>query len=179
MTRIKQNAAALLTRISGSKGEIMKILLWGALGLAGTPPIIAAQQSPAAQQPPAGQRPPAGQQGPSLGHAHELVINLASKSAAKLTVTSPAFKDGADIPYENTQYRGNIFPGITWSKGPGGTRSYALVVQGASLTSPGVASSIHNRNAIQQRPVRVWTPRSALPENSQARGSRRSVTAEK
>jgi para-nitrobenzyl esterase len=85
----------------------------------------------------------AGQQAPSLGHAHELVINLAPKSAAKLTVTSPAFKDGADIPYENTQYRGDIFPGLTWSKGPVGTKSYAVVVQGASLTNPGAASSIH------------------------------------
>jgi para-nitrobenzyl esterase len=86
----------------------------------------------------------AAQQAPSLGHAHELVVNaLPPKSPAKLTVTSPAFKDGAEVPYENTQYRGNIFPGLSWTKGPAGTRSYAVVVQGASLTNPGVASSIH------------------------------------
>lgn len=51
----------------------------------------------------------------------------------KLTVTSPAFKDGGDIPFENTQYRGNVFPGLSWSKGPYGTRSYAIIMQDSSL----------------------------------------------
>ena len=52
---------------------------------------------------------------------------------AKLTVTSPAFKDGGDIPYENTQYRGNVFPGVSWTAGPAGTKSYLLVMQDNSL----------------------------------------------
>jgi len=52
---------------------------------------------------------------------------------AKLTVTSPAFKDGGDIPFENTQYRGNAFPGLTWTKGPKGTASYAIIMQDSSL----------------------------------------------
>lgn len=47
----------------------------------------------------------------------------------KLTVSSPAFRAGADIPPENTQYRGNQFPGLRWSKGPAGTQSYAIVMQ--------------------------------------------------
>ena len=51
----------------------------------------------------------------------------------RLTVTSPAFKDGGDIPYENTQYRGNVFPGVSWTAGPAGTRSYLLVIQDSSL----------------------------------------------
>lgn len=51
----------------------------------------------------------------------------------KLTVTSPAFKDGGDIPFENTQYRGNVFPGLNWTKGPVATRSYAIVMQDSSL----------------------------------------------
>jgi para-nitrobenzyl esterase len=86
----------------------------------------------------------AGQQPPSLGHTHELITKaLPAKDSAPLTVASPAFKDGGDVPYENTQYRGNVFPGLTWTKGPAGTRSYVVVVQGASLTNPGAASSIH------------------------------------
>jgi para-nitrobenzyl esterase len=54
---------------------------------------------------------------------------------AKLAVTTPAFKDGGDIPFENTQYRTNTFPGLTWSKGPGRTRtkSYAIIMQDNSL----------------------------------------------
>ena len=37
------------------------------------------------------------------------LVEFPSKGSAKLTVTTPAWKDGGDIPYENTQYRGNIF----------------------------------------------------------------------
>jgi len=55
---------------------------------------------------------------------------LVPASGATLAVTSPAFKDNADIPYENTQYRGNIFPGLSWTPGPAGTKSYAVFVQG-------------------------------------------------
>jgi para-nitrobenzyl esterase len=103
--------------------------LSGALGMAAAPVVVAGQQPPSP---------------PSLGHTHELIIKaLPPKSPIALTVTSPAFKEGGEFPYENTQYRGNIFPGLSWTKGPAGTRSYAVVLQGASLTNPGAASSIH------------------------------------
>jgi para-nitrobenzyl esterase len=52
---------------------------------------------------------------------------------AKLTVSTPAFKAGEQIPFENTQYQTNTFPGITWSKGPAGTKSYALIMQDNTL----------------------------------------------
>jgi para-nitrobenzyl esterase len=55
----------------------------------------------------------------------------------KLTVTTPAFKDGGDIPFENTQYRTNTFPGLKWTKGPAGTKSYAIIMQDNSLLSRG------------------------------------------
>lgn len=85
-----------------------------------------------------------GQQPPALGHAPKIVVStLQPSTGSRLTVTSPAFKEGADIPYENTQYRGNIFPGLTWSKGPAGTKSYVVVVQGVSLSRPDTATSIH------------------------------------
>lgn len=83
----------------------------------------------------------------AMGHTKDLVTqSLPAKSDAKLTVTSPAFKDGADIPYENTQYRGDIFPGLAWTKGPQGTKSYVVIVQGTSLNRPaggGGGTSIH------------------------------------
>src|ERR1700709_904859 len=47
----------------------------------------------------------------------------------KLTVTTPSWKDGGDIPYENTQYRTNTFPGLSWTKGPKDTKSYVLIMQ--------------------------------------------------
>jgi para-nitrobenzyl esterase len=71
------------------------------------------------------QPPPATEAGASL----LALVNLTSKDGAKLTVTSPAFANGADIPFENTQYRGNIFPGLSWTKGPRGTKSYTLIMQ--------------------------------------------------
>ena len=52
---------------------------------------------------------------------------------ARLTVTTPAFKDGGDIPFENTQYRTNTFPGLSWTKGPKATKSYVLIMQDNSL----------------------------------------------
>ena len=67
--------------------------------------------------------PPATEAGATL----RALANL--PAAGKLTVTSPAFKDGADIPFENTQYRGNVFPGLNWTKGPAGTKSYAVIMQ--------------------------------------------------
>jgi para-nitrobenzyl esterase len=68
---------------------------------------------------------------PTPGHAEKYVITaIPAKMSAKLTVTSPAYKNGADIPFENTQYRGNIFPGVNWSKGPEGTKSYVVIMQG-------------------------------------------------
>ena len=54
---------------------------------------------------------------------------LPATGGATLTVTTPAFKAGGDIPFENTQYRGNVFPGLTWSAGPSATKSYAIIMQ--------------------------------------------------
>lgn len=52
---------------------------------------------------------------------------------ARLTVTTPAFKSGEQIPFENTQYRTNTFPGLAWTKGPAATKTYVLIMQDNSL----------------------------------------------
>jgi para-nitrobenzyl esterase len=65
-------------------------------------------------------------QAPSRPNA---LVEFPAKGGAKLTVTTPAWQDGGDIPYENTQYRTNTFPGLVWTAGPGGTRSYAVIMQ--------------------------------------------------
>jgi para-nitrobenzyl esterase len=67
----------------------------------------------------------------SIGHAQQLVLTqIPPKNGATLHVTSPAFTDGGEIPFENTQYRGNIFPGVLWSQGPSGTKTYIVIMQG-------------------------------------------------
>src|SRR5471032_1776521 len=57
------------------------------------------------------------------------LLEFPAKGNAKLNVTTPAFQNGGDIPYENTQYRGNVFPGLAWSAGPSGTKSYVVIMQ--------------------------------------------------
>lgn len=79
---------------------------------------------------------------PAAGPAPELV-RLPAKAGGKLTVTSPAFKTGGDIPFENTQYRGNVFPGLAWTAGPKGTRSYAVIMQDTDRPIPGGLPLLH------------------------------------
>ena len=57
------------------------------------------------------------------------LTTVPAKGGATLTVTSPAFKNMGDIPFENTQYQGNKFPGLEWTAGPAGTKSYAIIMQ--------------------------------------------------
>jgi para-nitrobenzyl esterase len=63
------------------------------------------------------------------GLATSALVTLPAKGGAKLTVTSPAFKQMGDIPFANTQYQTNTFPGLEWTAGPAGTKSYAVVMQ--------------------------------------------------
>jgi para-nitrobenzyl esterase len=72
------------------------------------------------------QAPPAAEE---KGLSMSALVNLPAKSGAKLAVSSSAFKAGGDIPFENTQYQGNKFPGLEWSKGPAATKSYAIIMQ--------------------------------------------------
>lgn len=69
--------------------------------------------------------PPAVEPGASM----LALANLPAKTSAKLVVLSPAFKANGDIPFENTQYKGNVFPGLSWTAGPSQTRSYAIIMQ--------------------------------------------------
>ena len=48
---------------------------------------------------------------------------------APLEVRSAGFKEGELIPFQYTAYRGNTFPGLSWSPGPERTRSYAIIMQ--------------------------------------------------
>ena len=80
------------------------------------------------------QQPPAATE---VGAAQLALVNVPAKGGAKLTVTTPAFANGADIPFENTQYRGNVFPGLSWNAGPAGTKSYVVIMQDADAMRNG------------------------------------------
>lgn len=60
-----------------------------------------------------------------------------AKGGKTLSVASPAFANGADIPMENTRWGANIFPGLDWSKGPYGTKSFVVIMQDADVNFRG------------------------------------------
>lgn len=84
--------------------------------------VLAMAVSPVAR---AQEPPPATEAGASM----LAIVNLPVNGGAKLTVTSPAFANSGDIPFENTQYKGNVFPGLAWTKGPASTKAYVVIMQ--------------------------------------------------
>jgi Raf kinase inhibitor-like YbhB/YbcL family protein len=66
-----------------------------------------------------------------------LIVTATIPAKAKLTVTTPGWKEGADIPFKYTQYQGNTFPGLEWTKGPAATKSYAIVMQDSGFVMRG------------------------------------------
>jgi Raf kinase inhibitor-like YbhB/YbcL family protein len=52
-----------------------------------------------------------------------------AKGGAKLTVSSPAFKQNQPIPLANSAYGSNQMPGLSWTAGPAGTKSYLVIVE--------------------------------------------------
>jgi para-nitrobenzyl esterase len=79
-----------------------------------------------------------------VGIGQLALANIPAKGGAKLTVSSPAFKPMGDIPFENTQYQGNKFPGLEWTAGPAGTRSYVVIMQDTDAV-------------IRNAPILHWT----------------------
>jgi para-nitrobenzyl esterase len=90
------------------------------------------------------------------------------KEGAHLTVTTPAWPDGGDIPFENTQYRGNVFPGVSWTAGPQGTKSYAIIMQDTDGVRNG-APILHW--TLYNLPVSVTKLDPAMPPANNPQGS--------
>ncbi len=65
------------------------------------------------------------------------LATLPAKGGAKLDVTTAGWKHGEDIAFKYTQYEGNEFPGLTWSAGPAGTKSYAIIMQDTDFVARG------------------------------------------
>jgi len=69
--------------------------------------------------------------------AASLLVTATNPAKAKLTVSTPGWKNGEDIPFKYTQYQGNSFPGLEWSKGPAATKSYAVIMQDSGMVMRG------------------------------------------
>lgn len=103
------------------KASISAVVAAASLFASGAPAIYAQQAPPATE----------------VGASLLALANLPAKGGATLNVTTPAFHAGGDIPFENTSYRGNVFPGLAWTAGPAGTRSYAVIMQDGDAMSRG------------------------------------------
>lgn len=107
-----------------------------------------------AQAPP----PPANEVGKEL----MAIVTLPAKDGAKLTVSTPGWKDGADIDFKYTQYQGNEFPGLEWSAGPAGTKSYAIIMQDTDFVARG--SPILHWSAVNIPAATTKLPAAMKPE---------------
>jgi Raf kinase inhibitor-like YbhB/YbcL family protein len=59
-------------------------------------------------------------------------------SAGRLVVSSADFADGGAIPLDNSGYGASRSPALSWTAGPAGTRSYALMVEDAEAVRDGL-----------------------------------------
>lgn len=66
-----------------------------------------------------------------------LLVTVTNPAKDKLTVTTAGWKNGEDIPFQFTQYQGNNFPGLEWTKGPASTKSYAIIMQDSGMVMRG------------------------------------------
>jgi para-nitrobenzyl esterase len=123
----------------------------GVIGLAAAPAAFA-------QQPPATVE---------VGASQLALVNVLAKGGARLGVTTPAFVTGADIPFENTQYKGNVFPGLSWTAGPAGTKSYVVIMQDADGLSRGAPILHWTMNNIPANVTKLDAGMTAPPAGAQ------------
>lgn len=71
-------------------------------------------------------RPPAEPVAPSQPEAAPTTAG--QETTVKLTLTSPAFREGGSIPSEYTCEGADHSPELSWTPGPAGTVSYALIM---------------------------------------------------
>lgn len=81
-----------------------------------------------------------------------------AKQATALQLESTAFKDGGLIPLQNSSYGASLSPAISWSAGPSGTKSYALLLEDENGVRDG-KSIVHW--VVYNIPANV----TALPDN--------------
>jgi Raf kinase inhibitor-like YbhB/YbcL family protein len=129
------------------KSHLSIIALTMALGFAGA----ALAQSPPPVTPDAGA---------------SLLVTVTNPAKAKLTVTTPGWRDGEDIPFKYTQYQGNTFPGLEWTKGPASTKSYAVIMQDSGLVMRG--SPILHWSMVNVPPTTTKLEAGMAPEGKPA-----------
>jgi hypothetical protein len=72
-------------------------------------------------------------------------VGALAQAPAKMTVESPAFKDGAAIPKDYTGDTGakNVSPPLTWSGAPTTTKEFALILDDPDANFGGRGAFVH------------------------------------
>jgi len=86
------------------------------------------------------------------------IVTLTPPDAPPLHVTTPGWPDGGDIPFANTQYDGNVVPGLNWTRGPARTRAYAIIMQDTDAVRNGV-----RKHALHWTMVNIPATMTSLP----------------
>jgi para-nitrobenzyl esterase len=96
----------------------------------------------------------------------ELIATKTIPAKGSLKVTTPGWKNNEDIPFKYTQYQGNNFPGLEWSKGPRKTKSYAIVMQDSGGVRAG--QPILHWTMVNISPKTTKLPEGMKPEEKPA-----------
>jgi Raf kinase inhibitor-like YbhB/YbcL family protein len=97
-------------------------------------------------------------------------------SAPSVTVASPAFENGGEIPHANTDYGDGFSPALTWDNVPAGTRSFAVVLEDPDVRQnpPFVHWLLYNLPGDTRELPESIAPDSPLTEFAGARQGRTS-----
>lgn len=95
-----------------------------------------------------------------------LLVTATNLAKDKLTVTTPGWKNGDDIAFKYTQYQGNTFPGLEWTKGPAATKSYAIIMQDSGMVMRG--SPILHWSIVNIPATTTKLPEGMKPEDKPA-----------
>jgi para-nitrobenzyl esterase len=74
---------------------------------------------------------------PATQSPRDAITDLPPENGTHITVTTQSWEDGSDIPLLDTQFGDNAFPGLIWSRGPEGTKSYVIVIQDSDASQNG------------------------------------------
>jgi Raf kinase inhibitor-like YbhB/YbcL family protein len=96
------------------------------------------------------------------------LVSLTPPGAAKIRVSTTAWRDGGDIPFEYTQYRDNVFPGLNWTKGPRKTQSYAIIMQDVDSVRDGVRRHVLHWTMINIPAMVTSLPAAMQPDANPA-----------
>ena len=91
--------------------------------------------------------------------SHITASELAFHGHARLQVSSPSFAHEASIPERHSAYHDGRSPALSWSEGPSGTASYAILLEDPD--APGATPYVHW--VLYNVPARVHVLPEALP----------------